>query len=110
MDPVKDTQLLVGEYTHSGGNSTLRSASSLTLKADGTYTRLVVGSYKADDGGRFGGATDATGTWKYTTHTLTFTGSDGSVTQQLALIAPKGSMVAAVGYLYLGGKFYRQKH
>jgi len=109
VTPATNTQLLVGEYSHNGGYGSIQTANTLTLKADGSYSRLGVGSYKADDGGRYGGSSDDTGTWQYANHTLTFRGKDGSVKQQIALLAPKGSLFEALGYLFVGGKLYRQK-
>ena len=106
---VANPQALVGEYFHNGGYGSIQTAKELTLGADGTYTRFSVGSYKADDGGRHGGSSENTGTWQYANHTLTFRAQNGTVTQKIAILPPKGSMSAAIGALYLGGSFYRRK-
>lgn len=106
---VANPQALVGEYFHNGGNSSLQTAKTLILRADGTYSREAVGSYKADDGGRYGGSSENTGTWQYANYTLTFRAQTGTVTQQIAILPPKGSMSSALGALYVGGTFYRRK-
>ena len=109
VNPATNPQLLVGEYFYNGGNSALQIAKSLTLRSDGSYVRSNVGRYKADDGQGYGGSADETGTWRYANHTLTFRAKDGSEIQQIALLAPQGSMVAALGYLFVGGNLYRRK-
>ncbi len=106
--PATNPQLLVGEYFHNGGSGSLRTANTLTLRADGSYVRSGVGLYRAD-GQSYGGTSDETGTWQYATHTLTFRAQDGTVQQQLALIPPPGSFVAAMGQLFVGGKLFRRK-
>ena len=109
VNPATNPQWLVGEYFYNGGNTGLQIARSLTLRTDGSYVRSSVGRYKADDGQGFGGSSDETGTWRYANHTLTFRAKDGSEKQQIALLAPQGSMVAALGYLFVGGTLYRRK-
>lgn len=106
---VANPQSLVGEYFHNGGNGSIQTAKTLILRADGTYTQEGVGSYKADDGERYGGSSGNTGTWQYANHTLTFRAQNGTVTQKIAILPPKGSMSSAIGALYLGGTFYRRK-
>lgn len=106
---VANPQSLVGEYSHNGGNGSIQTANDLSLRADGTYTHFGVGSYKADAGGRYGGSSENTGTWQYANHTMTFRAQNGTVTQKIAILPPKGSMSSAIGALYLGGKFYRRK-
>ena len=59
---VANPQSLVGEYFHNGGNGSIQTAKTLILRADGTYTQEGVGSYKADDGERYGGSSGNTGT------------------------------------------------
>ena len=61
VTPATNPQLLVGEYFHNGGNGSISTASTLTLRADGSYTRSGVGSYRAD-GQSHGGSSEDTGT------------------------------------------------
>ena len=106
--PAPAPASLVGSYTASGGYGALSSASSLELRADGTYSRSAVGAYRTG-GGTIGGSTDDTGSWQYANHTLTFRSANGTVTQQIALVPAPGSIVAAMGAIYVGGTYYRRR-
>ena len=99
---------LVGSYFANGGSGALSSAATLELRADGTYSRSTVGSYRTG-GESIGGSTDETGRWQYANHTLTFRAANGTVQQKIALVPSPRSIVAAMGAIYVGGTYFRRK-
>ena len=105
---VANPQALVGRYTSSGGFGALRTASDLDLRADGTYSRTAVGLYRSG-GDSFGGSTEDTGRWQYADYTITFRSAKGPAEQLIALVPARGSIVEALGQLYVGGRLYRRK-
>ncbi|MCC7054258.1 MAG: hypothetical protein IT355_13410 [Gemmatimonadaceae bacterium] len=106
--PVANAQTQMGQDTSSGGFGALRTASDLELRAGGAYSRTAVGLYRSV-GDSYGGSTEDTGRWMYADDTITFRSARGPAEQLIALVPARGSVVGALGQLYVGGRLYRRK-